>query len=75
MARNAIESDFRSSKMAAGSHFVNKKSCVLIWNGEKCDLIHGNVLCYYLFESWENLLCLSVINLISLELQTCAIQQ
>ena len=41
MARNAIESDFRSFKMAAGSHFVNKikksKSCVLIWNGEKCD--------------------------------------
>ena len=64
MARNAIENDFRSSKMAAGSHFVkikkkikvaywsemarnliendfrssNKKnkSCVLIWNGEKC---------------------------------------
>ena len=28
MARNAIESDFRSSKMAAGSHFVNKiKNC------------------------------------------------
>ena len=24
MARNAIESDFRSSKMAAGGHFVNK---------------------------------------------------
>ena len=24
MARNAIESDFRSSKMAAGCHFVNK---------------------------------------------------
>ena len=24
MARNAIESDFRSSKMAAGSHFVKK---------------------------------------------------
>ena len=24
MARNAIESDFRSSKLAAGSHFVNK---------------------------------------------------
>ena len=24
MARNVIESDFRSSKMAAGSHFVNK---------------------------------------------------
>ena len=26
MARNAIESDFRSSKMVAGSHFVKKKS-------------------------------------------------
>ena len=25
MAKNAIESDFRSSKMAAGSHFVKKK--------------------------------------------------
>ena len=41
MARNAIESDFRSSKMAAGSHFVKKiktnKSCVFIWNGQKCD--------------------------------------
>ena len=38
MSRNPIESDFRSSKMAAGSHFVKKnKSCVLIWNGEKCD--------------------------------------
>ena len=41
MARNAIESDFRSSKMAAGSHFVKQnyknKSCVLIWNGEKSD--------------------------------------
>ena len=36
MARNAIKSDFRSSKMAAGSHFV-KKCCVLIWNDEKCD--------------------------------------
>ena len=24
MARNATESDFRTSKMAAGSHFVNK---------------------------------------------------
>ena len=34
MVRNAIESDFRSSKMAAGGHFVNKiqkfKSYVLI---------------------------------------------
>ena len=41
MARNAIETDFRSSKMASGNHFVNKfqtnKSCVFIWNGEKCD--------------------------------------
>ena len=41
MVRNVIEGDFRSSKMAAGSHFVkkinNKKSCVLIWHGEKCD--------------------------------------
>ena len=40
MARNAFESDFRLSKMAAGSHFVKKKrntSCVLIWIGEKCD--------------------------------------
>ena len=36
--RNAIESDFRSSKMVAGSHFVNKiKNWVLIWNGKKCD--------------------------------------
>ena len=35
MARNAIESDFRSSKIAAGGYFVKKnilknKSCVLI---------------------------------------------
>ena len=41
MARNAIKSDFRSSKMAAGSHFLNKikinKNWILIWNGEKCD--------------------------------------
>ena len=38
MARNAFERDFRSTKMAASSHFVKKKlSCVLIWNGEKCD--------------------------------------
>ena len=38
MVRNAIESDFRSSKMAAGN-LCNKlkqiKSCVLICNGEK----------------------------------------
>ena len=41
MARNEIESDFRTSKMAAGSHFVKKlhkiKIVVLIWNGKKCD--------------------------------------
>ena len=38
MARNVIKIDFRSSKMVAGSHFVTKnKSCVLIWNSEKCD--------------------------------------
>ena len=38
MARNAFESDFRPSKMAAGSHFVKKNpSWVLIWNAEKCD--------------------------------------
>ena len=41
MARNATESDFRTSKMAAGSHFVKKiakiKIVVLIWNGMKCD--------------------------------------
>ena len=30
MARNVIESDFRSSKMATGSHFVNKK--VAYWS-------------------------------------------
>ena len=41
IVRNAIKSDFRSSKMAASGHFVKKiqkkKSCVLICNGEKCD--------------------------------------
>ena len=40
MARNAIESEFLTSKMAAGSHFVKnfkKKSCISIWNGQKCD--------------------------------------
>ena len=39
--KKAIESDFRSSKMAAGSHYLNKikkkLSCALIWNGDKCD--------------------------------------
>ena len=41
MARNVIKIDFRSSKMAASGHFVKiskkSKSCVLIWNDEKCD--------------------------------------
>ena len=42
MAINVIESDFRSSNMAAGGHFAKKKlkkykSCVLIQNSEKCD--------------------------------------
>ena len=38
MASNAPKSDFWSSKMAASNHFVKKnKSCLLIWNGEKCD--------------------------------------
>ena len=41
MARNAIECEFWTSKMADGSHFVKnfrkKKSCVSIWNGQKCD--------------------------------------
>ena len=35
-----IESDFRSSKMVTGGHYVNKfkqLSGVLIWNGDKCD--------------------------------------
>ena len=34
MARNAIESDFRSSKMAAGGHFVKnvKKRKVAYWS-------------------------------------------
>ena len=39
MARNAIESEFRTSKMGAGGHFIKKfkkKSFVLIWNGQKC---------------------------------------
>ena len=34
MSRNAIESEFRTSKMADGSHFV-KKNRVSIWNIQK----------------------------------------
>ena len=41
ISRNAIKSDFRSSKMAASCHFVKKIqrkiNCVLICNGDKCD--------------------------------------
>ena len=40
MARNAIKSDFRSSKMAAAAILwknQKNKSCVLIWNGDKWD--------------------------------------
>ena len=32
MARNAIESDFRTSKMAAGGHFVNKIIKLKLWH-------------------------------------------
>ena len=41
MARNAIESDFWTSKMAASGHFVKEnhkiKIVVSIRNGKKCD--------------------------------------
>ena len=39
MARNVIESEFRTSKMATGGHFVKLffLSSVSIWNGQKCD--------------------------------------
>ena len=39
LARNAFKSEFRTSKMGAGGHFIKifwKKSFVLIWNGQKC---------------------------------------
>ena len=37
MTRNANENEFRTSKMAAGGHFVKKnESCVFIWNDKKC---------------------------------------
>ena len=36
MSRNATESDFRTSKMAAGSHFVKKTSQKLkLWYGSE----------------------------------------
>ena len=35
MARNAIQSEFRTSKMTESSHFV--KSCISIRNGQKCE--------------------------------------
>ena len=39
MARNVIESEIRTSKMADGSHFVKNfyKNSVSIWNGQICD--------------------------------------
>ena len=46
MASNAIKSDFRSSKMAAGSHFMNKikkKFCNdLIWRKIRSKVIFGH---------------------------------
>ena len=45
MARNAIESDFRSSKMAAGCHFVKKKSKMRIdlkWREMRSKIIFGH---------------------------------
>ena len=45
MERNAIESDFRSSKMAAGSHFVKKNhkklSIDLKWQEMRLKVIFG----------------------------------
>ena len=36
MARNAFKSEFRTSKMGAGGHFVKiSQIMVLIWNGKK----------------------------------------
>ena len=37
MARNAIESDFRSSAAILWQNFQKYKNCVFIWNGDKCD--------------------------------------
>ena len=46
MARNAIESDFRSSKMAVGGHFakkLNKKLCIdLKWREMQLKVIFGH---------------------------------
>ena len=44
MARNAIESDFRSSKMAAGSHFMKKKKLRidLKWREMRSKFIFGH---------------------------------
>ena len=44
MARNAIESDFQSSKMAAGSHFVKKKLRIdLKWREMRSKVIFYNL--------------------------------
>ena len=42
MVRNAIESDFRSSKMATGSHFVNTKLRInLKWREMRSKFLFG----------------------------------
>ena len=43
MARNAIKSDFRSSQMAAGSHFVKQKLRIdLKWREMQSKVIFGH---------------------------------
>ena len=44
MARNAIKRDFRSSKMAAGSHFVKKKKLRIDikWREMRIKVIFGH---------------------------------
>ena len=44
MARNASESDFRSSKIAAGSHFVRKKKLLIAlkWREMRWKFIFGH---------------------------------
>ena len=47
MARNAIESDFRSSKMATINHFVKKKKLhiALKWWEMRLKVNYGNAKC------------------------------
>ena len=44
MARNAIESDFRSYIMAAGSHFVNKSKKFKLRIDLKCREMRSKVI-------------------------------